>query len=657
MRRERRKISRLLKLPIPVNTWPRCFEGAFNKLFDTITLVFKKLFILLALVVAFHFVPVTAVHAAGEFSTNYVANYDVDTAGVTQVSEKITLTNLTDKYYASEFSLTIGSTKITDISAADDSGDLVTSVNQEGNKSKITIKFPSQITGKNKTYSWTLKFKSTDFAQAQGKVWQVSIPKIASVSDVASYDLTLSVPAEFGDPSSILPEPKQETEDGGKISLTFDKSQLTDSGILANFGTNQLFSYTLHYHLTNPGILPIVAKVPLPPDTEYQEVAINSISPKPETVTIDADGNYIAWFKLEHRANLDVSVGGLAKLSLNSRQKLPYLLSKERQIELTSSQEYWQKDDPLIQTELSEILKGHENDSVKDKARLINNFVVNTLKYDEDKLKNADFSRLGAITALNHPDKALCSEFTDLFIALARAAGIPSREVDGYAYTPNKDIRPLSFNGTVLHAWPEYYDPQLGWIMIDPTWQNTTGGVDYFSKFDLNHFVLDIRGSSSVDPTTADDVKVDFSDAEFSPHPDFSLDIDAPYQIFAGFPAQAIVSIVNGGSSVSPATVLALNTGGINISGENSYNIPPVPPFGKLSYKFDLRTRSLIDSFDQQLTASIADKNAQKSIQVRPFFAFQFFPVMLIVVTAVMISFYLGAIGLHIKRIRRHRSH
>jgi transglutaminase-like putative cysteine protease len=52
----------------------------------------------------------------------------------------------------------------------------------------------------------------------------------------------------------------------------------------------------------------------------------------------------------------------------------------------------------------------------------------------------------------------VCLEFTDLFIAIARAAGIPAREIDGFGYTQNAINRPISIDEDILHAWPEYYD-------------------------------------------------------------------------------------------------------------------------------------------------------------------------------------------------------
>ncbi|GAI19887.1 unnamed protein product, partial [marine sediment metagenome] len=65
---------------------------------------------------------------------------------------------------------------------------------------------------------------------------------------------------------------------------------------------------------------------------------------------------------------------------------------------------------------------------------------------------------MGALKALNSKNPVVCMEFTDLFIALCRAAGIPVREVNGYAHTNNPKLRPLSLTLDVLHAWPEYYD-------------------------------------------------------------------------------------------------------------------------------------------------------------------------------------------------------
>ncbi len=56
-----------------------------------------------------------------------------------------------------------------------------------------------------------------------------------------------------------------------------------------------------------------------------------------------------------------------------------------------------------------------------------------------------------------------CTEHTLLFVALARAAGLPAREVGGLAYV--RGAKPM-FG---WHAWAEVHDGQQ-WVSVDPTW-------------------------------------------------------------------------------------------------------------------------------------------------------------------------------------------
>lgn len=64
-----------------------------------------------------------------------------------------------------------------------------------------------------------------------------------------------------------------------------------------------------------------------------------------------------------------------------------------------------------------------------------------------------------------------CTEHTLLFVAVARAAGLPAREVGGLAYGQVKGKPVLAW-----HAWPEYHDGKQ-WRAVDPTW-NEPDGVD-----------------------------------------------------------------------------------------------------------------------------------------------------------------------------------
>lgn len=601
-----------------------------------------KLLLFLVFLVVFFKVPV--VFADNEFATDYLVNYEVLPTGVTQVSEDITLKNLTDKYYASDFSLTIGATKIQDVKAFDVQGSLESNLQKANNQSVITVKFNQQLVGKDKTYKFTLKFSSLDFAEKNGKVWQITIPRIQVSANSDNYNLSLFVPGNFGDPTSIVPEPIYHSEESGKIVYKFNKNQITTSGVLANFGTSQLYLFKFGYKLENTSLLPSLGQIPLPPDTSYQQVSIDKLEPKPDNVTIDGDGNNIAWYKINPKSSISVNIEGLTKMHFDPSSKA--ILDSDEIARLTSAKKYWEKDNPIIKRKLLDIFKDKNPKSVKEKAKLINDFVVNFLKYNENRVKSGDFDRLGSLTVLNNPENALCGEFTDLFITLARAGGIPARQLIGYASSTNQDLRPLSFSGIPLHAWPEYYDSDFGWVMIDPTWQNTSGGVDYFSKMDLNHFVLAIRGLSSLTPNPSNEVKVEFSDSEFNPISKAQIYIDVPNEVFAGLPGSATVTIQNTGS-------LTLNTDTVKISSSKlsisplGVQTPLIPPFGHTSFKLNLKSGNIFDSYPDFIDVSFNKYQARKALVVKSFFTSSVFPILGFAILFFLFGVYFLVLRLH----------
>lgn len=89
--------------------------------------------------------------------------------------------------------------------------------------------------------------------------------------------------------------------------------------------------------------------------------------------------------------------------------------------------------------------------------------------------------------------------------------GIPSRELNGYAFTRESNLTPLSISlrgGDLLHSWAEFYDPNFGWVQVDPTWGNTSK-ADYFTKMDTSHFVFVTKGLDSEYPYPAGTYKID----------------------------------------------------------------------------------------------------------------------------------------------------
>ncbi len=435
-------------------------------------------------------------HASVEFITDFDVTYNIKESGIAEVTNQIILTNVFSNLYATSYSLVLDSISPLNVKAYGEDGAYTTRITTDGTKTTIKVEFPNQIVGKNRSRTFFVVFEDPSLAIRTGEVWEISIPRISEEATFSSYHLKLKVPDKFGQEAYISPRPRSKESQGGFTVYGFNKPDVEKTGVVAGFGAFQVFSFNLNYHLENPLSRSTVTEITLPPDTAYQRVYYDAIEPRPANMYVDSDGNWIAEYKLNSRERVDVVARGQVQIFSNYRPfEKP---SSESLNQNLAKKEYWEVDNQ----EIVDLAKKYT--TPKD----IYNFVSTKLKYDYERVK-PNTERLGAVKALQNPLSAICMEFTDLFIAIARAAGIPAREINGFAYTENPDIQPLSLVNDVLHAWPEYYDSEKDvWVPVDPTWGSTTGGVDYFTKLDLRHFTFVVHGKDSKTPYAAGSYKL-----------------------------------------------------------------------------------------------------------------------------------------------------
>jgi hypothetical protein len=449
--------------------------------------MFKKLLIVvlstLCLVIS-----TNSIHADDAFAVDATVTYKVEDSGKTLVTHDITLENIFSTLYATTYTLSLENINAQSVAAANDKGDAIkVDIQQDGTKTNLKLTFGDSVVGRGAKRRFTISYENSGFAIKTGEVWEISIPRLSGESTFRSYQVILLVPDSLGQEAYVSPEPVSSSDSGGFKSYSFSRDKINSTGVTAGFGQFQVFSFNLSYHLENPLAINSQTEIALPPDTAFQKVYFSKIDPKPTDVRIDEDGNWLAVYKLTPRQRIDVNAVGSVQIFASYRA-----FPKPSEAVLNNnllSTNYWQSDSEQIK-----FLVG----SLKT-PQAIYDYVSKNLKYNFSRVQ-PNVQRMGAVAALNSPDQAICMEFTDLFIALSRAAGIPAREINGYAYTENKELQPLSLVNDVLHAWPEYYDKNKGaWIPVDPTW-GATSGVDYFNKLDLRHFAFVIHGQSDTQP-------------------------------------------------------------------------------------------------------------------------------------------------------------
>jgi transglutaminase-like putative cysteine protease len=96
----------------------------------------------------------------------------------------------------------------------------------------------------------------------------------------------------------------------------------------------------------------------------------------------------------------------------------------------------------------------------REKARAIYDWIVDNMRRDP----NIKGCGLGEVEGLLSSLGGKCADIHSVFVALARAAGVPAREVFGIRL-------PKGAEGEMTkaqHCWAEWYLPGYGWVVVDP---------------------------------------------------------------------------------------------------------------------------------------------------------------------------------------------
>jgi len=551
--------------------------------------LFKRIFLTLAILVGVAFFATEVVYAQEkDFSVNLETTYTVENNGNTKVSHRFQIRNLNPTLFIKQYGLKLSSSEISNVVTRDNTGEEIsTEVVSTNNLTNIGITFPDQVVGQSKSRDFTITYTNPDVAIISGQVLEVSIPQQSNPEEFDSHKVEIITPLAFGLPTRAKPESFSTglSSDSKNIVTTF--SNLKGEGASLLFGDSQIFDLKLKYSLENPTNTTSITQIALPPDTPYQRVNYKNLEPIPNEIKTDLDGNWIATYKLEPNSATVVNANALIQLTLEPDYSIPFALPDSK---LISSQKYW----PVGNNQIIELNKDFA--SLKDAY----NYIVNSLDYDFNNI-SPEIKRKGAIEALENPESALCQEFSDLFITFSRTRGIPARRITGFAYTQNEILRPLSYVEDILHAWPEYFDnDKQAWVPVDPTWENTSGGVDYFNQFDLNHIVFAINGQSSELPYPAGSyrlqgeenqktIEVNFANQFLTVSPDLEFKITDRNLLSWPIPRTSKLFIFNrtGQAHYNLNLSLIPQDGKTTLSLPNNYKINSILPFEKKEVKIN----------------------------------------------------------------------
>jgi len=248
-----------------------------------------------------------------------------------------------------------------------------------------------------------------------------------------------------------------------------------------------LFDIEIEYMLDNQGQLPLtdiecLMRVPLSYEP-YQVIGDITTSVPVSDEIYDNHKNKLLRFIIEDELAPGKQVSVLASFQVTANEFDYGLIDREASYDeddndlyyYTRDDIYIDSDSPLIKNKAAR-LAGKEKDPVAVAGKIYD-FVTKSLYYDYQRAGNTEYEFLSASEILE-AGKGVCSDYSILYTALLRAAGIPARLAAGIPvytilYEKEREI-------DIGHAWVEIKFPGYGWVPVDITTEEDYWTSNYF---------------------------------------------------------------------------------------------------------------------------------------------------------------------------------
>jgi transglutaminase-like putative cysteine protease len=115
----------------------------------------------------------------------------------------------------------------------------------------------------------------------------------------------------------------------------------------------------------------------------------------------------------------------------------------------------------LADAAIQKLADGILDDAKEDRLKFLHTLMTRVneeMEYDEDPTHVST-----AAARAYELKRGVCQDFTHIFVAAARSAGVPARYIGGYF------CRTDQAEQSAGHAWAEAFVDDLGWLAFDPT--------------------------------------------------------------------------------------------------------------------------------------------------------------------------------------------
>jgi transglutaminase-like putative cysteine protease len=237
------------------------------------------------------------------------------------------------------------------------------------------------------------------------------------------------------------------------------------------------FEVIMHADVLDPaGPSRVWLPMPLTPDTEYHRSLGHAWAGNPARTHVYTEAKYgtrifcAEWPSSErapivevtyrfatHDRAVDLTAADDARRRPEDKRTLAKYLEPTRLI----------RTDGIVATTSQHITKGRRDEV--EKARAIYDWIVDNT-FRDPKVRGCGIGDIRAMLETGNLG-GKCADLNALFVGLARAAGVPARDVYGMRVADSDEFKCLGKSGDVSkaqHCRAEFYAPAHGWVPVDP---------------------------------------------------------------------------------------------------------------------------------------------------------------------------------------------
>ncbi len=329
-----------------------------------------------------------------------------------------------------------------------------------------------------------------------------------SISGINVEKAKVKYPKSFGPISNLSQEWQLEE---GKDNI---KLEGTDVGKAINLIWGEKVTYDFGIEKTlvgDPSQAERTFDLNVPKSHFNQKVLFSKIEPTPDFAYQDAEGNVFFSYKITAGTEIDIHILGQIEISLENGDRSKDIGVFQKPI-LTETKGYWLLENEYELNRLEVFLnrKGIEENNINQMdAETKKKFYKEAYTYTIDRLSFGDFkktslesyTRQGASHVASNRRSASPEDYVDFLSAIYRKYSVPTRMLEGYVNVLDQGF---------YHSWLEYWNEDDGWITIDPSLEDYSGG-SYFKRNLPNHVVIISRGFNYIRPRMAFFDKNEFS--------------------------------------------------------------------------------------------------------------------------------------------------